>query len=727
MKALTPTIVLSCALCCAAPASAVYHKLSGYLPGEMVMDAAAGEGQALVAGGYTGFHVLDTSDPAHPVPLYTHVTDGPAWRVIEHDSRAYVIDWWNGMLVFDVSDPAAPELLGESPAFNFGYDVLVEGDLAYVGTGSSLRCMNVSDPAHIDPLHVFHVDDGVWSLQKVGNTMYAAGWGAGMLILDVTNPTSFSLRHVIDTIDRAYVVEVVGDVAFVADGWAGVLAIDISDPVHPVLLCQYDLPGCVQWLDVQGPTAYATDLECGLHVLDVSDPTHITAIDAFHVPGSANRAVVRDSLAYVASSNGGLHILDIRDPVVPIRIGTYDAVAGTNEVRVAGKTAFLADEYSDLVLVDVTVPSQPEYLAGIDFGFEESARCVDVEDSQVVCGTNNFGGGNLKFCTTLPGVPIQLDASFMAYGAVSSVELQNGICYAATVEDWDCSVECVDASDPHHPQLLSRVQMEFLGSLCVKGDYVLCAVQAEGLWIYDFSNPYAPARVGLLDTPGLARAVAVAGGYAFVADDEAGVQIVDVTDPHDPQWVGTLRPHDDCIVSTRPEVQGNRLYVTDENWNTIHTYDITDPANPVLIDEDAWNYRSLSLCAADGLLYTANLWAGMCALDLHAVSGVAEPGNGDWAAAAGSEGFRLSVASPFRSAATVTFDIGAQTARAELSVFDAAGRKVTTLVDGHLRPGSHSVVWLGRDDNGRDLPAGLYCLGLRAGSRSTARKLLLVR
>ncbi len=267
---------------------------------------------------------------------------------------------------------------------------------------------------------------------------------------------------------------------------------------------------------------------------------------------------------------------------VPIRVGAYGATAGTSEVRVAGQVAFLADEYSGLVLVDVADPSLPEYLAGIDFGFEENARCVDVEGSRVVCGTNNFGGGNLKFCTTLPGVPIQLTASFTAYGAVSSVDLRDGICYAAIIEDWDCAIECVKASDPYHPQLLSRVQMEWLGSLCVDGNHVLCAVEQDGLRIYDFSNLLAPVLIGALDTPGRALAIAVAGEYAYVADGEEGVQIVDVTEPQNPLWIGTLRPHDDCFVRTQPEVGGGFLYVADEHWNTIHTYDIADPANPAL-------------------------------------------------------------------------------------------------------------------------------------------------
>lgn len=719
MKAILLAVAVVLAPAGAAPVSAVYHKIGGYLPTEMIRDAWGGEGHALVAGGYSGFHVLDTSDPVHPIPLYTYVTEGPAWRVIEDRARAYVIDWWNGMLVFDVSDPAAPELLGESPAFNLGYDVLIDGDLAYVGNQTSLRSMNVSDPADILLLHVFPVTNGVWSLQKQGNTMYVAGWSAGVLVIDVTNPTSFHLEHTIDTIDRAYVVEVVDGVAFVADGWAGVLAIDIRDPAHPVMLCQYAIPGCVQWLDVQGSIAYATSLESGFHVLDVSDPTHIAAIDAFHIPGSAERAMVRDRLAYVADGGRGLHIVDISDPSVPILVGAYRDLAGVNEVRGAGDVVFLADEYGGLVAVDVTDPSQPAYLAGVDV--EGNERCVDVENALVACGTNYYAGGNLEFYTTLPGAPLQHTSSHIAYGAAGTVALRQGIAYAAVVEDdWHC-IECVKASDPYHPQLLSRVPMEAqLASLCVDGGTVLCAVGSEGLHIYDYSNLLAPQMIASLDTPGRASAIAAAGGYAYIADGQAGVQIVDLSDPHNPGWVGTLRPHDDCVVSARPEIHEGRLYVADENWNTITTYDLADPAAPTRIEEIAWNYRSLTMDAVGGLLYTANFWAGMCALDVRAPSAVTPP-------ASAAPVLRLSVANPLRAPSTLAFHLTGEAARTELAIFDLCGRTVKTLVDGRLPRGDHAVIWSGRDDRGRDVPAGLYLCGMRHGASRVARKVLLVR
>jgi hypothetical protein len=45
---------------------------------------------------------------------------------------------------------------------------------------------------------------------------------------------------------------------------------------------------------------------------------------------------------------------------------------------------------------------------------------------------------------------------------------------------------------------------------------------------------------------------------------------------------------------------------------------------------------------------------------------------------------------------------------AHLALYDVAGRRVRTLVEGPLGPGRHDVPWDGTDDGGRRLGAGVY-------------------
>lgn len=63
-----------------------------------------------------------------------------------------------------------------------------------------------------------------------------------------------------------------------------------------------------------------------------------------------------------------------------------------------------------------------------------------------------------------------------------------------------------------------------------------------------------------------------------------------------------------------------------------------------------------------------------------------------------------------------------------LSIYDAAGRRVRTLLDGLPRGGEieHAVSWDGRDGAGLRVPAGLYFARIRAGLESRSSKVALL-
>ena len=65
--------------------------------------------------------------------------------------------------------------------------------------------------------------------------------------------------------------------------------------------------------------------------------------------------------------------------------------------------------------------------------------------------------------------------------------------------------------------------------------------------------------------------------------------------------------------------------------------------------------------------------------------------------------------------------------RVELALYNLAGQKVATLVDGMRPAASHTVRWDGRDDAGAALASGVYLYRLQAGGREETRKLLLLK
>jgi len=90
--------------------------------------------------------------------------------------------------------------------------------------------------------------------------------------------------------------------------------------------------------------------------------------------------------------------------------------------------------------------------------------------------------------------------------------------------------------------------------------------------------------------------------------------------------------------------------------------------------------------------------------------------------------FRLEQNSPnpFNPVTTLMFELPAA-GDAELVVYNAAGRRVATLLDGQTKAGKRSVTWRGVDDAGRPVASGVYFFRLTHDGRSTTTKGVLLK
>jgi hypothetical protein len=81
---------------------------------------------------------------------------------------------------------------------------------------------------------------------------------------------------------------------------------------------------------------------------------------------------------------------------------------------------------------------------------------------------------------------------------------------------------------------------------------------------------------------------------------------------------------------------------------------------------------------------------------------------------------------PFNPRTTIAFSL-ARRGVVSLAVYDVAGRRVRTLVDGSRDAGPHTVAWDGRNDAGVSVASGVYFCKLVAGEFSDTRKLVLLK
>jgi len=89
---------------------------------------------------------------------------------------------------------------------------------------------------------------------------------------------------------------------------------------------------------------------------------------------------------------------------------------------------------------------------------------------------------------------------------------------------------------------------------------------------------------------------------------------------------------------------------------------------------------------------------------------------------------------PFNSSTTIIYhvaNIGPIPAEIKIDIYDILGRKVRTLINERKEVGEHKITWDGRDDDGVDLPSGVYFARIvQWGMKkhlSSKRKLVLIR
>jgi len=85
------------------------------------------------------------------------------------------------------------------------------------------------------------------------------------------------------------------------------------------------------------------------------------------------------------------------------------------------------------------------------------------------------------------------------------------------------------------------------------------------------------------------------------------------------------------------------------------------------------------------------------------------------------------VPNPFNPRTQIEFDL-ASAGRAQLAVYDLAGRLVRVLVDQRLQAGPHQYIWNGVDTNGRRVASGVYLYALRPANGATlVQKMTLLK
>ncbi|MFO7895610.1 MAG: C25 family cysteine peptidase, partial [Candidatus Cloacimonadales bacterium] len=81
---------------------------------------------------------------------------------------------------------------------------------------------------------------------------------------------------------------------------------------------------------------------------------------------------------------------------------------------------------------------------------------------------------------------------------------------------------------------------------------------------------------------------------------------------------------------------------------------------------------------------------------------------------------------PFNPTTNISFSLH-QASKVSLEIYNIKGQKVKNLVEREFAAGRHSVVWNGKDNNGRSVASGVYFYRMRAESFSALQKMMLIK
>ena len=81
---------------------------------------------------------------------------------------------------------------------------------------------------------------------------------------------------------------------------------------------------------------------------------------------------------------------------------------------------------------------------------------------------------------------------------------------------------------------------------------------------------------------------------------------------------------------------------------------------------------------------------------------------------------------PFNASTQIRYQLP-QPGDVSLVVYDITGRRIRTLLNDSRPAGSHSVLWDGKDQDGRPVGSGAYVYRLQAGDFVAIRKSLLLK
>lgn len=101
--------------------------------------------------------------------------------------------------------------------------------------------------------------------------------------------------------------------------------------------------------------------------------------------------------------------------------------------------------------------------------------------------------------------------------------------------------------------------------------------------------------------------------------------------------------------------------------------------------------------------------------------------SGDSSITPANYGLQQNYPNPFNPSTSISFTF-AEDNDVELIIYNVKGEKIKTIYNGHVYANEHnSVVWNGKDADGKQVASGVYFYKLKAGTTEYRKKMIMVK
>jgi len=541
-------------------------------------------------------HVNHIDSQDNNITLVGRWPYGSCMAVCVKDDYAYI---GNGtvMTILDISDPASPKKVGEIETPSVVRDIFIYRHYAYVANGwSGLRVIDVSDPSA--PVEVYYKISGhVRKVTASRGVLYVC-MGHNVAIYNITAPSEPELEEIIST------DQVTRDISLyttsrtylcLANARAGLRIFDVTQLNNIFETGSLDVQS-TRDVFVSGDYAYIVDYS-SLHTVDLTNPSEPVLLGSCYTAYQFCNIYVSDGYAYVTDElYGGFWIIDVSNPTNPAYTGYYHPGEGGSEgVVVRDKVAYVAHGSAGLNILDVSVPSNPKEMARFGIGGDFDSIVVFGDYAYTLCGSSFY-----VFDVSNPALPRYHASIFIDINYLLDVYVSGHYAYVTGMY----GLWIIDISTPDNPAIVGAYHTEKdAWSVYVKNNHAYLGC-SDGLHVVDVSDKSNPTESCFYKTDDKVLKVDIEGSYAYVAVSRSGLQILDISTPDNPVPVGHL-----------PITQGNmgEVYVSGTyayaglSSAGFMIIDVSRPENPVEVNSYKGEfYYARDLCVSNNFAYVTD-------------------------------------------------------------------------------------------------------------------------